>query len=190
MIARGGERKLVPEAYSPSRAAWKSIYLAEILKVSRRRRVHQGPMSRADTITMAAPAQAALRRNGDPARLPAVDQDTSDDDQASDVEINVDGVPEKDETEEELERLVFGDGAGFRAALARTSVDEDAEAQDQDDDGMTGLEGLDDAQVGQIALKHGALGCSNAPEALLHRHHARPAASPILSSATGRRQRT
>lgn len=71
--------------------------------------------------------------------------------QESDVEINVDGEPEKDETEQELERLVFGDSAGFRDGL-RESSDVEVEDSEQEEEGATGLEGLDDAQVGQIAL--------------------------------------
>ena len=62
----------------------------------------------------------------------------------SDVEFNLDGDLEKDDTEEELEQLVFGDSVGFRERL-KSFRDED-EAEDQD---ATGLEGLDDADVGQ-----------------------------------------
>lgn len=59
----------------------------------------------------------------------------------SDVEISVESEAEQDETEEELEHLVFGDRAGFRERLKsfpNKDVSEDA----------TGLEGLDDAEVG------------------------------------------
>ncbi|KAF2211230.1 hypothetical protein CERZMDRAFT_98544 [Cercospora zeae-maydis SCOH1-5] len=64
----------------------------------------------------------------------------------SDAGIVVDGEPEKDETEEELERLVFGDSTAFRTGLR----DFDPEAEDEDGvdyDATTGLEGLDDAQL-------------------------------------------
>ncbi len=69
----------------------------------------------------------------------------------SDVEFEVDPEPEKDETEEELEQLVFGDSAGFRRGLTAFANDQDGEEEDAQAD--TGLEGLDDADVGQ-ALEH------------------------------------
>lgn len=85
------------------------------------------------------------------------DEDDEQDDESdveSDVEIEVgDGELEKDEAEEELERLVFGDSSGWREGL-RDSAPGEGEEQEQDD-GTTGLEGLDNAQVGQIALLQG-----------------------------------
>jgi hypothetical protein len=56
---------------------------------------------------------------------------------------------EKDDEEEELERLVFGDNAGFREGLKDFTLD------GEDDDtlegaGRTGLEGMDDAAVGHV----------------------------------------
>jgi U3 small nucleolar RNA-associated protein 18 len=69
------------------------------------------------------------------------------DDEDSDVEIVLDGEMDKDETEMDLERLVFGDSAGFRKGLGEIAVTQDAE-QGQDEAGATGLEGLDDADVG------------------------------------------
>ncbi|KAF7185774.1 putative U3 small nucleolar RNA-associated protein 18 [Pseudocercospora fuligena] len=71
---------------------------------------------------------------------PAQDEEMEDE---SDVEIVVDGEMEKDETEEELERLVFGDSAGFREGLKDFDAEE---VEEQEEDG-TGLEGLDDAQL-------------------------------------------
>lgn len=65
----------------------------------------------------------------------------------SDVEFNVDSEPEKDETEEELEHLVFGDSAGFREWLKSFPQQEATEGTDEQVG--TGLEGLDDADVGQ-----------------------------------------
>jgi len=65
----------------------------------------------------------------------------------SDVEFVLDGEVEKDETEQELERLVFGDSAGFRAGLAQVEEDVEAGADEE-----TGLAGLDDADVGQVSL--------------------------------------
>lgn len=79
--------------------------------------------------------------------------------QESDVEINVDGEPEKDETEQELERLVFGDSAGFRDGLREGSDEEAEDDGEEEDEGVTGLEGLDDAQVGQIAPICRGLSC-------------------------------
>lgn len=65
----------------------------------------------------------------------------------SDVEIELDNKPEKDETEEELERLVFGDSAGFRDGLRDLLHDQQNDSDD--DDAARGLEGLEDAQVGE-----------------------------------------
>lgn len=54
---------------------------------------------------------------------------------------------EIDEDERELERLVFGDRSGFRKNLQ--TFEEDVQAgQEVDEDGITGLEGLADADVG------------------------------------------
>jgi hypothetical protein len=68
-------------------------------------------------------------------------------DAGSDVEFVTDGDMEKDEAEEELERLVFGDSEGFREGLKDFKLnDEDAE-EGEDGDAQGGLEGLDDADV-------------------------------------------
>ena len=84
---------------------------------------------------------------------PAQDEDEDEEmDDAADVEIKVDGEIEKDETEEELERLVFGDSAGFREGLRDFSLEEE-EGAEGEDEAPGGLEGLDDAQVGQTVLK-------------------------------------
>lgn len=110
-------------------------------------------MSRPDATAKAKKSTAPNRVDFVQQPSPRADEE-SDNEQESDVEIKVDGVPQKDETEEELERLVFGDSAGFREGLRDVSSDEaeEIEDEDQDQDGTTGLEGLDDAQVGQIAL--------------------------------------
>ena len=71
----------------------------------------------------------------------------------SEVESDVESEAEKDETEEELERLVFGDSAGFRERL-KSFPREDAAGSEYGQD-ITCLEGLDDAEVGQ-ALVRGA----------------------------------
>jgi hypothetical protein len=66
--------------------------------------------------------------------------------EASEVEFEVQSLPEKDETEEELEQLAFGDSAGFRKGLSSFAAGREQEEEDQPG---TGLEGLDDADVGQ-----------------------------------------
>lgn len=76
-------------------------------------------------------------------------------DAGSDVEFVTEGDLEKDEAEEELERLVFGDSEGFREGLKDFKLnDEDAE-EGEDSDAQGGLEGLDDADVrGTIESQH------------------------------------
>lgn len=74
-----------------------------------------------------------------------------DGEEESDVDVRLDVESDKSEAEEELERLVFGDAAGFRQnlkELARGNVDDEVFAE-----GTTGLEGLDDADVGQTLGK-------------------------------------
>lgn len=69
-------------------------------------------------------------------------------DEGSDVEIVTEGALEKDEAEEELERLVFGDSAGFREGLKDFNLD-DGEAEEGEDESASedGLAGMDDADV-------------------------------------------
>jgi len=69
----------------------------------------------------------------------------------SDVEFKLDGEPEKDDTEAELERLVFGDSAAFREGLKDFALEQ--QEADEEDEQPSGLEGLDDADVGQAHLK-------------------------------------
>jgi U3 small nucleolar RNA-associated protein 18 len=73
------------------------------------------------------------------------------DEEYSDSEVELDEASEleKDETEEELEHLVFGDSAGFRERLR--SFPQEGAAGGEDDQDITGLEGLDDAEVGQAS---------------------------------------
>lgn len=76
------------------------------------------------------------------------DQDEEIMEDESEAEIVVDGDLEKDEMEEELERLVFGDSVGFREGLQDFGQEDEEGGEEQDEeDGTTGLEGLDDAQV-------------------------------------------
>ncbi len=72
----------------------------------------------------------------------AEEQEESD----SDVEIEVEEEIQKDDTEQELERLVFGDRAGFKDSLAKFSAEQTVAIPETDEN--TGLEGLDDADVG------------------------------------------
>jgi hypothetical protein len=95
-------------------------------------------------------------------------------DDESDAEIIVDGELDKDETEEELERLVFGDSAAFREGLKDFTLEEYHEHEDEgehDGDATTsGLEGLDDAQVGRGRHSmHSTLSDTNLL-AILHRY--------------------
>lgn len=76
------------------------------------------------------------------------DPEESNDSDASDVEFELGGEPEQDDTEEELEQLVFGDSAGFRRGLKALAKERDAEVE-EDAQAITGLEGLEDADVGR-----------------------------------------
>ena len=74
---------------------------------------------------------------------------TQDEADNSDVEVRIE--QEKDETEQELERLIFGDSAGFREGFKDVALQDSAD-EDVEEGENTGLEGLDDADVGQTAL--------------------------------------
>jgi U3 small nucleolar RNA-associated protein 18 len=66
----------------------------------------------------------------------------------SDVEFVTEAELEKDEAEEELERLVFGDSEGFREGLRDFKLDDDEAEEDGDEsDAQDGLRGMDDADV-------------------------------------------
>jgi len=68
--------------------------------------------------------------------------------EGSDVEFVTEAEIEKDEAEEELERLVFGDSEGFREGLRDFKLGDDEAEQDGDEsDAQGGLEGMDDADV-------------------------------------------
>lgn len=66
-------------------------------------------------------------------------------DDESDIESLANDEVEKDATELELERLVFGDSAGFRDGLRVLEVEDGS--VDDDVDQIKGLEGLDDTQL-------------------------------------------
>lgn len=101
-------------------------------------------MSRSTVQVLERPKSSELR----PELLQALDAENEDMDVDSAEEEEEEGDElEKDETEVELERLVFGDSSGFREGL------KDFAPAEREDDGdaerATGLEGLDDADVGQ-----------------------------------------
>lgn len=65
-----------------------------------------------------------------------------------DLEVKVGNQDEKDSTEEELERLVFGDSAGFRASLKKSKQIAKAEVQaEEEQEEDTGLGEAQDADV-------------------------------------------
>jgi U3 small nucleolar RNA-associated protein 18 len=69
-------------------------------------------------------------------------------DEGSDVEFVTEAELEKDEDEEELERLVFGDSEGFREGLRDFKLDDGEDEEDGEaSDAQDGLEGMDDADV-------------------------------------------
>lgn len=82
---------------------------------------------------------------------------TSDDSDPSFEGIDSEESLEKDETELELEKLVFGDEAGFQEGLGaykrkfrtivREGVEEDQRGVEQLDELGEGIEGVDDADV-------------------------------------------
>ena len=82
---------------------------------------------------------------------PEILQALNEQDEDMDIESEEDDEElEKDETEVELERLIFGDSAGFRDGLEDVAL---VDEEDEEDTEVGGLEGLDDADVGQ-ALGH------------------------------------
>lgn len=73
-------------------------------------------------------------------------------------EFDMDGenMSEKDETELELERLIFGDSAAFREGLRGSALA--TRGDDEDEEQTNGLDGLDDADVGQALEPRSLLG--------------------------------
>ena len=70
------------------------------------------------------------------------------DEEESDIEIEVDGDEGIDETEQELERLVFGDSAGFREGLRDFALHRQESESEESEEAAADMEGLDDADVG------------------------------------------
>lgn len=77
--------------------------------------------------------------------------------EGSDVEFVTEAELEKDEAEEELERLVFGDSEGFREGLRDFKLDDDEAEEHGDDSDASGLEGMDDADVSYSLHMHSFL---------------------------------
>lgn len=83
-------------------------------------------------------------------------------DRAFDEDVDSDNPMQKDEEEAKLERLLFGDVAGFQGALKRHEVDsgalvtlpgsdaESVEAGEEQEDG--GLAEVDDTDVGPLIV--------------------------------------
>ncbi|KAL2060322.1 hypothetical protein VTL71DRAFT_9717 [Oculimacula yallundae] len=87
----------------------------------------------------------------------------SEDENEDDSDIESEASMEKDEEEEELDRLVFGDGAGFKAMLGQSmDVDSegDGEKESEEEGSDAGLEHVDDADL--FILDSGPSGDSNA----------------------------
>lgn len=120
-------------------------------------------------------AKAAKRQQVVQQPTPPAQDEEMEDEVESDVDILVDGELEKDESESEeeleLERLVFGDSAGFREGLKDFALDAQEDAEESVDD-ASGLEGLDDAQVGthQCTTTIGTSVHVDHRTAILHRH--------------------
>ena len=71
------------------------------------------------------------------------------DEEPEDSDLDAHDPDEKDSTEEELEKLVFGDSAGFRASLKRSQqvAISSSQPEEADEKGETGLEETQDADV-------------------------------------------
>jgi U3 small nucleolar RNA-associated protein 18 len=77
----------------------------------------------------------------------------------SDTENDSTGLLEKDEEEEELARLVLGDGLGFKAQLGQQmdlamdgGSEEEESMVEEDSEGEARLENIDDAEVRGIVI--------------------------------------
>lgn len=82
-----------------------------------------------------------------------LDSEVEEDGDNSDFKIDIDNEIGKDESEEELEHLVFGDSKGFGSGLKTFLAEKDRQVDDNAQFG-TGLEGLNDAEVGQALEWH------------------------------------
>lgn len=77
----------------------------------------------------------------------------------SDTDNDSPGLLEKDEEEEELARLVLGDGLGFKAQLGQQmdldidgGSEEEESMVEEDSEGEARLENIDDAEVRGISI--------------------------------------
>jgi U3 small nucleolar RNA-associated protein 18 len=87
------------------------------------------------------------------------DSSAAEREERSDIDNDSTGLLEKDEEEEELARLVLGDGLGFKAQLAQ-QMDLDMDGGSEEEEGMVEedsegedrLENIDDAEVRGIRI--------------------------------------
>ena len=104
-------------------------------------------------------------KSKNPSRRNADNEDESEFGGLSGSEEENGKVMEKDEEEEELDKLVLGDGGGWMASLGMT-MDVDGEGDEErsregekegDGEEDEGLEGLDDADVSTSFISHNVL---------------------------------
>ena len=107
---------------------------------------HTMPRQRSKKLTASRIVEAKSAAEEDPAS-DGINSENETDDSDNESLISV----EKDEEEEELDRLVFGDGAGFKAMLGQDmevdSEDKDGDNGVEEDGSEAGLEHVDDADV-------------------------------------------
>jgi U3 small nucleolar RNA-associated protein 18 len=87
------------------------------------------------------------------------DGSASEREERSDTDNDSTGLLEKDEEEEELARLVLGDGLGFKAQLGQQmdldidgGSEEEESMVEEDSEGEARLENIDDAEVRGISI--------------------------------------
>lgn len=107
---------------------------------------HTMPRQRSKKLAASRVVEAKSAVEEDPVS-DGIDSENETDDTDNESLISV----EKDEEEEELDRLVFGDGAGFKSMLGQgmevDSEDKDGDNGVEEDGSEAGLEHVDDADV-------------------------------------------
>lgn len=102
--------------------------------------------------TMATAVAEDMLQDQEPQELQFADFEDDEEEFAGFDEESDAGQSDKDSTEEELERLVFGDHAGFRAGLKKAKQVVTVKGQpgrgDEEQEEETGLEQAQDADVG------------------------------------------
>ncbi|PQE27419.1 hypothetical protein CJF31_00009041 [Rutstroemia sp. NJR-2017a BVV2] len=95
--------------------------------------------------------KSSTRSKHESRKIPQAIEETGSGDESEDM-------MEKDEDEEELDRLVLGDDAGFTSQLGQdmdvymdSGEDEEGDRDEEENENI-GLEGVDDADVGSTAL--------------------------------------